>query len=163
SRSMQNLIGYVPQAITLLDDSIAFNVSFEHRPDPERLRRAIRIANLEQFVASLPQGVETEVGENGVRLSGGQRQRVGIARALCPRPALRRPRAGSAFVTRLIEGSLLVAECARFAYGALVRWAPGPTPRRSHLALVNPFAASAGRANDSLGGILSLLHPPYRF
>jgi len=88
SRSMQNLIGYVSQSITLLDDTIAFNVSFEHRPDPERLRRAIRIANLEQFVASLPEGVETQVGENGVRLSGGQRQRVGIARAIYREPAI---------------------------------------------------------------------------
>src|SRR5262249_40128683 len=83
-----SLIGYVPQTITLLDDSIAFNVSFEHRPDPERLRRAIRIANLEQFVATLPEGVETQVGENGVRLSGGQRQRGGIARPLYREPAI---------------------------------------------------------------------------
>lgn len=88
SRSMQSLIGYVPQTITLLDDSIAFNVSFEHQPDPERLRRAVRIANLEQFVASLPEGIETQVGENGVRLSGGQRQRIGIARALYREPAI---------------------------------------------------------------------------
>jgi len=88
SRSMQNLVGYVPQSIALLDDTIAFNVSFEHRPDPERLRRAIRIANLDKFVASLPAGVETQVGENGVRLSGGQRQRVGIARALYREPAI---------------------------------------------------------------------------
>ena len=88
SRSMQQLIGYVPQAITLLDDSIAFNISFEHPPDAERLRRAIRIANLEQFVASLPEGAATQVGENGLRLSGGQRQRVGIARAIYREPAI---------------------------------------------------------------------------
>jgi ABC-type bacteriocin/lantibiotic exporter with double-glycine peptidase domain len=88
SRSMHGLIGYVPQTITLLDDSIAYNISFEVKPDAERLRRAIRIANLEQFVASLPEGVESQVGENGVRLSGGQRQRIGIARALYREPAI---------------------------------------------------------------------------
>ena len=88
SRSMQQLIGYVPQSITLLDETIAFNISFEHRPDPERLQRAIRIANLEQFVASLPERAETQVGENGLRLSGGQRQRVGIARAIYREPAI---------------------------------------------------------------------------
>jgi ABC-type bacteriocin/lantibiotic exporter with double-glycine peptidase domain len=88
SQSMQQLIGYVPQSITLLDDSIAFNISFEHRPSPERLEQAIRVANLARFVASLPDGVETMVGENGVRLSGGQRQRVGIARAIYREPSI---------------------------------------------------------------------------
>lgn len=88
SQSMQQLIGYVPQSITLLDDSIAFNVSFEHRPDRGRLERAIRIANLERFIATLPEGVETMVGENGVRLSGGQRQRIGIARAVYREPPI---------------------------------------------------------------------------
>jgi len=86
-----------------------------------------------------------------------------VSDALSPRAALRRLRARSAFLNRMIEGSLLVAEWARFAYGALVHWATGRTPRRSHLALVNLFTASAGRANDSLARILSLLHPPYRF
>ena len=88
SRGAQQLIGYVPQVITLLDETIAFNISFEHRPDPERLQRAIRVANLEQFVASLPERAETQVGENGLRLSGGQRQRVGIARAIYRNPAI---------------------------------------------------------------------------
>lgn len=88
SRSMQRLIGYVPQSITLLDESIAFNISFEHRPDSARIRRALRIANLEGFVASLPEGADTKVGENGLRLSGGQRQRVGIARAVYREPAI---------------------------------------------------------------------------
>jgi ABC-type bacteriocin/lantibiotic exporter with double-glycine peptidase domain len=88
SQSIQRLVGYVPQAITLLDESIAFNISFDHHPDPERIQRAIRVANLEQFIASLPEGVETQVGENGLRLSGGQRQRVGIARAVYREPAI---------------------------------------------------------------------------
>lgn len=88
SQSMQRLTGYVPQSITLLDESIAFNISFDHRPDPARLQRAIRVANLEQFVAALPEGADTQVGENGVRLSGGQRQRVGIARAIYREPAI---------------------------------------------------------------------------
>ncbi len=88
SRSIQNLVGYVSQSIALLDESIAFNISFEHRPDPDRIRRALRIANLEKFVATLPEGVETLVGENGLRMSGGQRQRIGIARALYREPEI---------------------------------------------------------------------------
>ncbi|KAF0146424.1 MAG: ABC transporter-like protein [Nitrospirae bacterium] len=88
SRSMQKFIGYVPQTITLLDDTIAFNVSFEETPDYERVMRVLKIANLENFIASLPDGIETQVGENGIKLSGGQRQRIGIARALYRNPKI---------------------------------------------------------------------------
>lgn len=88
SRSMQKFIGYVPQTITLLDDTIAFNVSFEENPDYERAMRVLKIANLENFIASLPDGIQTQVGENGIKLSGGQRQRVGIARALYRNPKI---------------------------------------------------------------------------
>ncbi|MBI3529703.1 MAG: ABC transporter ATP-binding protein [Betaproteobacteria bacterium] len=88
SKSIRSMIGYVPQSITLLDESIAFNISFEHQPNPERLQRALRVANLEKFISSIPEGVETLVGENGLRLSGGQRQRIGIARALYRDPAI---------------------------------------------------------------------------
>lgn len=87
SGSMQKFIGYVPQSITLLDDTIAFNVTFEERPDPALVMKALAVANLTSLIDSLPQGIRTQVGENGLRLSGGQRQRIGIARALyrCPR------------------------------------------------------------------------------
>lgn len=88
SRSMESLIGYVPQTLTLLDESIAYNISFEHHPDIQQLMRVIKIANLEALVDELPQGLQTRVGENGINLSGGQRQRIGIARALYRQPRI---------------------------------------------------------------------------
>jgi len=81
-------VGYVPQAITLLDDSMAFNIALEENPDSARLQRAVERASLEQFVDSLPQGLQTRLGDGGQGLSGGQRQRLGIARALYREPAL---------------------------------------------------------------------------
>ena len=88
SRSLERMIGYVPQSITLLDESIAFNISFEQNYDRDRLNEVLRSANLLSLINDLPQGVDTYVGENGLRLSGGQRQRIGIARALYRAPRL---------------------------------------------------------------------------
>ena len=85
---LRGLIGYVPQSITLLDDTIFFNVSFEEAPEKERVLSSLRLANLEGFINSLPQGIYTNIGENGLRLSGGQRQRLGIARALYKNPKI---------------------------------------------------------------------------
>ncbi len=82
-------IGYVPQEIYLVDDTLGRNIAFGLSDDeiqPELLRSAIKAAQLGDFVASLPEGVNTMVGERGVRLSGGQRQRIGIARALYHQP-----------------------------------------------------------------------------
>lgn len=79
------LIGYIPQQIYLTDDSIKNNVAFgidEDQIDLNKVWQALKKAKLDGFVASLPKGVDTEVGERGTRLSGGQRQRIGIARAL---------------------------------------------------------------------------------
>ena len=84
-RSWQDHIGYVPQTIFLTDDSLRRNVAFglpADQIDDAAVNRAIRAAQLESLVAGLPQGLDTPVGERGVRLSGGQRQRIGIARAL---------------------------------------------------------------------------------
>lgn len=78
-------VGYVPQSIFLCDDTLRRNVAFgipETAIDDERVRAAVRLAQLDPVVASLPQGLDTLVGERGIRLSGGERQRVGIARAL---------------------------------------------------------------------------------
>ncbi len=90
-RSWQNAIGYVPQSIYLTDDTIRRNIAFgvpDDEVDDEAVRRALRAAQLDAFVATLPAGAETLVGERGVRLSGGQRQRIGIARALYRDPLI---------------------------------------------------------------------------
>lgn len=84
-RSWQGQIGYVPQTIFLTDDTLRRNVAFgiaENHIDENAVNRAIKMAQLEGFVTTLPEGLNTHVGERGVRLSGGQRQRIGIARAL---------------------------------------------------------------------------------
>ena len=90
-RNWQNQIGYVPQAIYLTDDTLRRNVAFglnDENIDDDLVREAIRLAQLQEFVATLPDGLETVVGERGVRLSGGQRQRIGIARALYHKPSV---------------------------------------------------------------------------
>lgn len=84
-RGWQDQIGYVPQSIFLTDDTLRRNVAFglsDERIDDDAVRRAIKAAQLEEFVATLPDGLKTVIGERGLRLSGGQRQRIGIARAL---------------------------------------------------------------------------------
>jgi ABC-type multidrug transport system fused ATPase/permease subunit len=90
-RGWQDMVGYVPQSIYLCDESLRANVAFGVPPeeiDEQALGRAIRAARLDDFVASLPDGLSTVVGERGVRLSGGQRQRIGIARALYHDPSV---------------------------------------------------------------------------
>ena len=82
-------VGYIPQAIYLLDDTIRRNVAFglgDEEIDEGQLWTALRAAQLEDFVRTLPDGAETIVGERGIRLSGGQRQRIGLARALYSNP-----------------------------------------------------------------------------
>lgn len=88
SHAIQTMIGYVPQIITLLDETISFNVSFEEKADNARVMQALKMANLKGFIDLLPDGTQTRVGENGLRLSGGQRQRIGIARALYRSPQI---------------------------------------------------------------------------
>jgi ABC-type multidrug transport system fused ATPase/permease subunit len=90
-RNWQDQIGYVPQSIFLTDDTLRRNVAFGlsgEQIDDTALQRAIEAAQLEEFVAGLPHGLETVVGERGIRVSGGQRQRIGIARALYHDPAV---------------------------------------------------------------------------
>jgi ABC-type multidrug transport system fused ATPase/permease subunit len=90
-RGWQQQIGYVPQSIYLIDDSLRRNIAFglpDERIDEAAIRRAMDAAQLAQFVGQLPEGLDTVVGERGVRLSGGQRQRIGIARALYHNPSI---------------------------------------------------------------------------
>jgi ABC-type multidrug transport system fused ATPase/permease subunit len=90
-REWQNKIGYVPQTIYLTDDTLRRNVAFglpDELINNENVNRAIKAAQLEEFVAGQPDGLDTKVGERGIRLSGGQRQRIGIARALYHDPSV---------------------------------------------------------------------------
>jgi ABC-type multidrug transport system fused ATPase/permease subunit len=90
-RSWQRVVGYIPQTIFLMDDSLRRNIAIgiaDNEIDEVAVREALKSAQLEDFIASLPDGLDTVVGERGVRLSGGQRQRIGIARALYHRPSV---------------------------------------------------------------------------
>lgn len=87
----QQKIGYIPQSIFLSDDTIRGNIAFgieEDQIDDREVWRALEQAQLKDFVETLPNQLETSVGERGVRLSGGQRQRIGIARALYHNPEI---------------------------------------------------------------------------
>lgn len=90
-RSWQNSIGFVAQAIFLSEGTIAENVAFglqKNQINFKQVENALKLANLEEFVKELKNGVHTKVGERGVQLSGGQRQRIGIARALYHQPEI---------------------------------------------------------------------------
>ncbi len=90
-RGWQNQIGYVAQSIYLTDDTLRKNIAFglpTEEIDEESVKKAVSAAYLTEFVEQLPEGLETMVGERGVRLSGGQRQRIGIARALYHNPSI---------------------------------------------------------------------------
>ncbi len=84
-RSFLKNVGYIPQMIFMLDDTIRNNVAFGIAPEEqneERIWEALKEAALDDFVRGLPDGLDTGIGERGIRISGGQRQRIGIARAL---------------------------------------------------------------------------------
>ena len=87
-RKWQNAIGYVSQSVFLTDSTLLANIALgckEEDIDMERINSAIEAASLTEFIASLPNGINTRIGECGALLSGGQRQRIGIARALYKR------------------------------------------------------------------------------
>jgi ABC-type multidrug transport system fused ATPase/permease subunit len=87
----QKQIGYVPQNIYLLDDTIKNNIIFgieEQKIDEKLLTDVIEISQLEKFISTLPNGINTQVGNRGAKLSGGERQRIGIARALYNQPKI---------------------------------------------------------------------------
>lgn len=81
--SLRAQLAMVSQNVVLFDDTLRANIAYgDENLDPERLASAVRAAHLTDVVAGLPQGLDTFIGENGMRLSGGQRQRVAIARAI---------------------------------------------------------------------------------
>lgn len=87
----RNTISYVPQSVFLRDDTIRNNIAFgiaESEIDDKKVERAMKQAQLESVVSELPEGVNTYIGERGIRFSGGQRQRVAIARALYDDPEI---------------------------------------------------------------------------
>ncbi|NNK47639.1 MAG: ATP-binding cassette domain-containing protein, partial [Gemmatimonadetes bacterium] len=86
--ALRSLFGVVSQETVIFHETVRANVSYgEERPE-EEIWEAIRAANAEDFIAELPEGIDTVLGDRGVRLSGGQRQRVGIARAILRDPPL---------------------------------------------------------------------------
>ncbi len=88
-RDLRRQIGYVLQESYLFDDTIAANIAFgDAKADLERVEWAARVANAHEFVARLPLGYETRIGESGLLLSGGQQQRIAIARAVYQRPPI---------------------------------------------------------------------------
>src|SRR5690606_1634347 len=113
-------IAWVSQNVMLFNDTIANNVAYgDRRGAPEaEVRAALDAAYLTEFIASLPEGIETPIGDNGIRLSGGQRQRLSIARALLKNaPILILDEATSALDT----------ESERFVQAALERLMKGQT------------------------------------
>jgi len=93
-REWRHGIGYVPQESFLFNDTIRANLSWDGAASDEgAIRQALGEAGIATFVVELPDGLDTMVGERGVRLSGGERQRLALARALIRRPRLLKRRA----------------------------------------------------------------------
>lgn len=86
---LRQAIAVVPQDTVLFNDSIAYNIGFG-RPEAsmKEVQQAAELAHLHEFIASLPEGYETRIGERGVKISGGERQRISIARAVLKRPSI---------------------------------------------------------------------------
>jgi ABC-type multidrug transport system fused ATPase/permease subunit len=112
TRSWQANLGVVPQMVFLLDGSLRANIALgvpDAEVDEEALREVVHLAQLDDYVASLDQGLDTQVGERGVRISGGQRQRIAIARALYRRPQVLIFDEGTSALDNVTEAQLMAA------------------------------------------------------
>jgi ATP-binding cassette subfamily C protein len=108
----QRNIGMVPQAVFLLDDTLTHNIAlgFEDKDiDQTALREAVRLAQLGYYIDSLPEGLDTKVGERGARVSGGERQRIAIARALYRKPQVLVFDEGTSALDNTTERELMLA------------------------------------------------------
>lgn len=109
-KSWQHRLGYVPQLVSVLDTSVIENVAFgvpRGEIEEDRVRTVLEAAQLSDFVAGLPEGWNTALGEDGARISGGQRQRLGLARALYGHPSLLVLDEATSALDRVTEGRVL--------------------------------------------------------
>ncbi|WP_188584381.1 ABC transporter ATP-binding protein [Egicoccus halophilus] len=112
SRAWQRNLGVVPQMVFLVDGTLRANIALgvaDEDVDEVALDEAIELAQLREFVDSVPDGLETQVGERGVRVSGGQRQRIAIARALYRRPQVLIFDEGTSALDNMTEAALMNA------------------------------------------------------
>ncbi|MCX5906392.1 MAG: ATP-binding cassette domain-containing protein, partial [Deltaproteobacteria bacterium] len=86
--SYRKNFGVVPQEALLLNTSVRENITYGRRADEDKIAKAMEISNADDFITALPRGLDTLVGDRGIRLSGGQRQRIAIARAIYDQPSV---------------------------------------------------------------------------
>ena len=87
--TLRKEIGVVPQDTVLFNDTIEYNISYgNHEASKEEVIEAAKLAKIHDFIMTLPQGYDTEVGERGLKLSGGEKQRVAIARTILKNPSI---------------------------------------------------------------------------